>query len=63
MEEQKDIIYRDERLRILELLVDELTKDSPSEALVKNYMDQSGLPYVEDPVDRINMVLKALHFN
>lgn len=50
------------RLEVLENLVDELMKDQPEELVVKKYMRQTGIRYSEDPVERLNLVLKALHF-
>ncbi len=51
-----------DRLEVLEHLVDELMKDQPEDKLIKQYMKQSGIKYSEDPVERLNLVLKALHF-
>jgi hypothetical protein len=51
-----------ERLRILEILVEELLKDEPEEALVQKCMIQAEIPDSKDPIDRINKVLMALHF-
>jgi len=51
-----------ERLRVLELLADELMKDQPKESLVIEYMNQAGLEDSKDPIARINQVLMALHF-
>lgn len=51
-----------ERLRILEVLAEELMKDSPEERLVKECMQKAGIPDSQDPIDRINKVLMALHF-
>lgn len=51
-----------ERLVILENLVDELMKEEPEEQVVKKYMKQTGIQYSDDPVERLNLVLKALHF-
>jgi len=51
-----------ERIRTLEILVDELIKDSPQEDIIKESMQRVGLSYKEDPVDRLNMVLEALDF-
>lgn len=50
------------RLEVLENLVDELMKDQPEEQVVKKYMRQTGIRYSDDPVERLNLVLKALHF-
>lgn len=51
-----------ERLRILEILVDELMKDAPVESVVTECMTAAGLVDSKDPIDRINKVLMALHF-
>ena len=51
-----------DRLEVLEHLVDELMKDQPEDKLIKQYMKQTGIKYSEDPVERLNLVLKALHF-
>ena len=50
-----------EKVRKLELLVEELLKDHPSEESIKNKMTELELNYTEDPVERINRVLEALH--
>jgi hypothetical protein len=51
-----------EKLRILEDLVEELLKDDPREKYVEEYMSKAGIPDSKDPIDRINKVLVALHF-
>lgn len=51
-----------EKLDLLERLVEELLKDSPEEEVVSGYMLQAGIPDSKDPIDRINKVLLALHF-
>ncbi len=51
-----------DRLQLLEVLVDELMKDEPSETVVSKCMNAVGLKDNKDPIDRINQVLKALHF-
>lgn len=51
-----------EKLRILEVLVEELLKDDPEEKVVTTCMTQAGIPDSKDPIDRINKVLLALHF-
>lgn len=52
----------DQKLQILEVLVGELLKDRPKEALVQKCMSDAGIPDSKDPIDRINKVLLALHF-
>lgn len=51
-----------EKLQILEVLVEELLKDDPEETLVQKCMIEVGIPDSKDPIDRINKVLMALHF-
>lgn len=51
-----------EKLRILETLVEELLKEHPEEQVVQNCMTAAGLADSKDPIDRINKVLVALHF-
>jgi hypothetical protein len=50
------------KLQILEVLVDELLKAQPAESLVQKCMSDVGIPDSRDPIDRINKVLMALHF-
>jgi hypothetical protein len=51
-----------EKLRILENLAEELLKDEPEEAKVQKYLGAAGIPDPKDPIERINKVLLALHF-
>ena len=51
-----------EKLRILETLVEELLKEDPTESVVQKCMLDVGIPDNKDPIDRINKVLMALHF-
>lgn len=51
-----------EKLSLLEELVDELLKDRPEESVVSERMAAAGIPDSKDPIDRINKVLLALHF-
>ena len=51
-----------EKLQILETLVDELLKEAPEETVVQDCMSAAGIPDSKDPIDRINKVLLALHF-
>ncbi len=53
----------EDQLVTLERLVDELIKDEPQEDLIQSMMAETGIPYCDDPVDRINRVLRALHFS
>jgi hypothetical protein len=51
-----------EKLLVLEKLVDELLKDNPKEKVVQDCFLEAGIPDSKDPIDRINKVLLALHF-
>jgi hypothetical protein len=51
-----------EKLEILETLVEELLKEIPEETVVQECMSAVGLTDSKDPIDRINQVLLALHF-
>ncbi len=51
-----------DKLHLLEELVDELLKESPKEEIVRKRMSAAGIPDTKDPIDRINKVLHALHF-
>ena len=53
---------QESREEILSFLAEELIKTEPEEEIVKSYMEKVGLAYSNDPVERINMVLQALHF-
>lgn len=53
---------QESREEILSFLAEELIKQEPEEEIVKTYMSKVGLKYSDDPVERINMVLQALHF-
>ena len=48
------------RLQQLEGLVDELIKMSPQENRIRSYMKAVGLPYSDDPMERMDSVLTAL---
>ena len=50
------------KLEVLEALVDELLKEQPEEKVVSKCMKSAGIPDSRDPIDRINKVLLALHF-
>ncbi|MGE4131236.1 MAG: hypothetical protein AB7F86_06335 [Bdellovibrionales bacterium] len=52
-----------DRLRLLELLAEELMKERPQESFVASALKAAGLPDTKDPMDRINKVLVALHFH
>jgi len=51
-----------EKLQLLETLVEELLKDEPAEEVVTTCMRDAGIPDSKDPIDRINKVLLALNF-
>ena len=51
-----------DKLSILETLVEELLKKAPEEKVVRSCMNKAGIPDTKDPIDRINKVLLALHF-
>jgi hypothetical protein len=53
---------QEDKLRVLETLVDELLKEAPAEEVVTSCMSAAGIPDSKDPIDRINKVLLALHF-
>ena len=53
---------QESREEILSFLAEELIKPEPEEQIVKSYMSKVGLSYSDDPVERINLVLQALHF-
>lgn len=50
----------DTKLAKLEILVDELIKETPHETRIRTYMKAAGLPYQADPIMRMNSVLEAL---
>lgn len=48
------------RIAQLEVLVDEMIKDSPHENRIRGYMKAVGLAYDADPIVRMSSVLEAL---
>ena len=50
-----------DQIDVLEKLVDELLKDEPAQAVLKEGMAQVGLEYTDDPVERINRILLKMH--
>ncbi len=50
-----------QRVGQLEALVEELLRDNPTEPLIEKQMKELDIPYTDDPVERINRVLEALH--
>ncbi len=51
-----------DKLRILETLFNELTKDFPEEKIVKSCMHAAGISDGKTPAERITKVLNALNF-
>jgi hypothetical protein len=49
-----------DRFEVLENLMDELLKEEPREEKIRGFMEQSGMEYIADPVDRLNYVLQSL---
>lgn len=49
------------KMESLEFLVEEMLKEHPEEAFVKSAMKEIGLTYSDDPIERLNVVLQALH--
>ena len=47
-------------ISLLELLTQEVTKENPEKEKLKKYMKQAGLKYSNDPITRINTVLKGI---
>lgn len=52
---------KEDRISLLNHLVDEITKDKYDNALVKGMMQRLGIPYCEDPMQLLNNVLKGIH--
>lgn len=50
----------DERIAQLEILVDELIKESPQETRIRTCMKAVGLEYSADPITRMEHVLRLL---
>jgi hypothetical protein len=51
----------DGRVSELESLVEELLKEQPSEEDIQKKMKALEIEYSQDPIERINRVLEALH--
>jgi hypothetical protein len=47
---------------LLEALTHEVTKENPETEKLKLYMKKAGLKYTDDPIERINLVLKRMNF-
>jgi hypothetical protein len=56
-----NLLNESQRVGQLEALVEELLKDHPVEPTIKKQMSDLEIPYSDDPVERINRVLEALH--
>ena len=50
-----------DRIQLLERLATELLKDKPLESTIRLDMEKLGLNYSTDSIERINLVLKAIH--
>ena len=59
---EKNITAKIERLDAMERLADEISKEKPCEQSIKRCMNQAGLRYVKDPLDRLSMILDEIHF-
>ena len=45
----------------IQKLIDEMVKPRPDDQRVRTMMQEMGLPFHEDPIDQMNMLLRALH--
>lgn len=45
----------------LQALVEELISNKPNQGKLKRLMQESGIPYDQDPVNQMNQVLMALN--
>ena len=43
-----------------QILVDELMKDQPDQALVRRLMRKQGITYTQDPIAQMSLVLKSM---
>lgn len=43
-----------------QLLVDELMKDAPDQNLIRKLMSKQGLPYTQDPISQMSLVLQSM---
>jgi len=50
-----------QKLARLERLVDEMVRHTPSEHRIRTYMEEVGLVYLTDPIERMNVVLNMLN--
>lgn len=51
----------DERMRLMNSLVNEVTKDELDIELIKTMLMTLGIPYSDDPMQLLNNVLKGIH--
>ncbi|MCB0351520.1 MAG: hypothetical protein KDD38_10070 [Bdellovibrionales bacterium] len=51
----------DERMELLNNLVNEVTKDDQDLESIKKLATQLGIPFSEDPMQLLNNVLKGIH--
>ncbi len=52
---------KEDRISLLNDLVNEVTKDEFDKSIVKSYMERLRIPYSEDPMQLLNNVLKGIH--
>lgn len=52
---------KENRISLLNQLVDEITKDNYDDNMVRGLMEQLRIPYCEDPMQLLNNVLKGIH--
>ncbi len=52
---------KEDRISLLNHLVEEITKDNYDDAIVCQIMGRLGIPYCEDPMQLLNNVLKGIH--
>ncbi len=50
-----------QKLARLECLVDEMVRHNPCEHRIRAYMEEAGLVYITDPIERMNVVLTMLN--
>lgn len=52
---------RAERMKLLEELVNEVTRENLDQDRVQQLMNQLSIPYSTDPMELLNNVLKGIH--
>lgn len=50
-----------EKIKSLEQFAEQIVDDVLSEPEIREAMERFGLPFTEDKVERLNLILKALH--